>query len=215
MKALLLVANFKSNKTVSEVKEWLPRFAEIKISEEKQIIVCPSYVHLELFKNFIDEKKLKIEVGSQDISRFPQGEHTGEVNGSQIKELARYVIVGHSERRMFEDENVIEEKIKIAVDYGLTPIFCVQSENNKLYPGVSIVAYEPTFAIGTGTPDTPDNANEVAKKIKEKMQCKVLYGGSVTPDNVRNFTEEENIDGVLVGGASLSADEFSKIVENS
>lgn len=215
MKSLLIAANFKSNKTISEVKEWLIKFAEVKVPEGKQIIVCPSYVHLELFKNLIEEKNLSIEVGSQDISRFPQGEHTGEVNGSQIKEFARYVIVGHSERRALEDESVIEEKIRIAADYGLMPILCVQSENNKMYPGVSIVAYEPTFAIGTGTPDTPENANEVAKKIKEKMHCKVLYGGSITPDNIKNFTEEENIDGVLVGGASLSADEFSKIVENS
>lgn len=215
MKPLLLVANFKSNKTVSEAKEWLVKFAEVKVPEGKQIIVCPSYVHLELFKNLIEERNLNIEVGAQDISRFPQGEHTGEVNGSQIREFARYVIVGHSERRALEDESVIEEKIRIAADYGLTPILCVQSENNKMYPGVSIVAYEPTFAIGTGTPDTPENANEVAKKIKEKMQVKVLYGGSITSDNVRNFTEGENIDGVLVGGASLSVDEFSKIVENS
>ncbi len=215
MKSLLIVANFKSNKTLSEAKDWIKEISEKKFPEEKQIVVCPSFVHLNLFKNFVDENKLELKIGAQDISRFPQGEHTGEVNGSQLKELVAYVLIGHSERRAFEDESIIEEKVRIAIDYGLIPILCVQSENNKLYPGISIVAYEPTFAIGTGTPDTPEDADKIANEIKAKMPVKVLYGGSVTGENVKSFTEAQNIDGVLVGGASLSADEFSKILENS
>ncbi|HZQ30039.1 MAG TPA: triose-phosphate isomerase family protein [Patescibacteria group bacterium] len=215
MKSLLIVANFKSNKTLSEAKDWIKEISEKKFPEEKQIVVCPSFVHLNLFKNFVDENKLELKIGAQDISRFPQGEHTGEVNGSQLKELVAYVLIGHSERRAFEDESIIEEKVRIAIDYGLIPILCVQSENNKLYPGISIVAYEPTFAIGTGTPDTPEDADKIANEIKTKMPVKVLYGGSVTGENVKSFTGAQNIDGVLVGGASLSADEFSKILENS
>src|SRR5581483_2088416 len=215
MKSLLIVANFKSNKTLSEAKDWIKEISEKKFPEEKQIVVCPSFVHLNLFKNFVDENKLELKIGAQDISRFPQGEHTGEANGSQLKELVAYVLIGHSERRAFEDESIIEEKVRIAIDYGLIPILCVQSENNKLYPGISIVAYEPTFAIGTGTPDTPEDADKIANEIKTKMPVKVLYGGSVTGENVKSFTGAQNIDGVLVGGASLSADEFSKILENS
>lgn len=213
MKPLLIVANFKSNKTLAEITEWIETFKKIAIPEGKEIVVCPSFPYLYQF--VYATGKTNFIVGAQDLSRFPQGEHTGEVNGSQIKEFARYVIVGHSERRAFEDESVIEEKVRIALDYGLIPILCLQNEAGKLYPGVSIVAYEPTSAIGTGKPDTSENADEVAKKIKDIMEVKVLYGGSVTQENVKNFTSMRNIDGVLVGGASLSADEFSKIVENA
>ncbi len=125
--------------------------------------------------------------------------------------------MGHSERRsgFGEDESIVEEKVKMSIDYNLIPILCVQNENNTIPNGVSIVVYEPVFAIGTGESDDPQNAEDIAKKIKTSAKVEqVLYGGSVTSGNVKGFTQKENLSGVLVGGASLEALEFIKIIEN-
>lgn len=221
MKPTLIIANFKSNKTLEEGKKWLEELSvSIKLINltEKTIIVCPSLTLLPVSKQYIDEQNLPIKIGAQDISQFDQGAYTGEVNGRQIKEFGTYVIIGHSERRQNfnETDEVLLKKVSIAINYNLIPIFCVQDENGKIPQGVSIVSYEPVFAIGTGNPDTPENAENIAQKIKKNNNIeKVLYGGSVTPDNVKSFTEKQNIDGVLVGGASLEASEFLKIIENA
>lgn len=217
MKPLLIVANLKSNKTLSDAKDWLAAISKIKNGSNKKIIVCPPFTLLQTFNEFSKEKHLPIELGAQNISRFPQGPYTGEINGAQIKDFANYVLVGHSERKTFgEDESVVEEKIKMSIDYNLTPILCVQGSENKIPKEVSIVAYDPVFAIGTGTADSPENAQGVARKIKETANIEyVLYGGSVTPDNVRSFTSMEDINGVLVGTDSLDAEKFLKIVNNA
>jgi len=222
MKPLLIIANLKSNKTLSEAKDWLDEISNLKSQvsslTNKEIIVCPSFIYLSIFKSFISEHGLPIRLGAQNISRFSQGPYTGEVNGLQIKDFADYVIVGHSERRgtFGEDESVVEEKIKMSIDYNLIPIFCVQNDSDKIPQEVSIVAYEPIFAIGTGSADTPENADNVAKKIREKADVDyVLYGGSVTVENVKSFTSMENINGVLVGNSSLDPLEFLKIIENA
>src|SRR5260221_5252469 len=174
MKSLLIVANFKSHQTFSEAKTWLEEMEGKDVPGNKMVIVCPSVTHLSLFRSYVNEKNLPLKIGAQDVSRFPQGANTGEVNGSQIKEFADFVLIGHSERRKSgEDESIVEEKIRMSIDYGLTPILCVQGENEKIYPGISIVAYEPTFAIGTGITDDPNNANEIAKTLKEKNKIKV------------------------------------------
>lgn len=222
MKSLLIVANFKSNKTKNEAKNWLEEISKIKDLElsGKKIIICPPFTLLDYFKSYIDKNNLPIGLCAQDISRFPQGAYTGEVNGSQIKEFAEYVLIGHSERRIGfnEDESVLEEKVKMSIDYNLTPVFFVQAENTEVPQGLSIVVYEPPSAISTSpnpVVTSPESADEVAKKIKEVSSISVLYGGSVTPENVRSFTEKETIDGVVVGGESLSASEFLKIITNA
>lgn len=221
MKPLLIVANLKSNKTLGEAREWLETISKIKdrkFSNQKKIIVCPPFTLLQIFRDFILENNLPIELGSQNISHFPQGAYTGEINGAQIKDFANYTLVGHSERRgsFGEDESVVEEKVRMSIDYGLTPILCIQNIDNKIFQGVSIVAYEPVFAIGTGRPDTPQDASEISKKIKDKSKLEYfLYGGSVSADNVRSFTETEGLDGVLVGTDSLDAEKFISIVNNA
>ena len=138
MKQILIVANFKSNKTSAEAKNWLREISNIKSqisnTTNKKIIVCPSFTLLQEFKEFIEKEKLQIELGAQDISQFSQGAHTGEVNGTQIAEFAKYVLIGHSERRMLgEDDYIVENKIKMAIDYNLIPILCVQNENQKIF----------------------------------------------------------------------------------
>lgn len=222
MKPLLIVANFKSNKTKAEAKNWLDEITKIKDLNlsDKQIIVCPPFTLLDYFKSYIDENSLPIELCAQDISRFPQGAYTGEVNGSQIKEFAEYVLIGHSERRtgFNEDESVLEEKVKMSIDYNLIPIFFVQDESTEIPQGLSIVVYEPPSAISTSpnpVVESPETADEVAKKLKEVQNLNVLYGGSITPGDVRSFTEKSDISGVLVGDASLNAAEFLGIIKNA
>lgn len=220
MENLLIVANWKSNKTISEAKDWLQGFTnyDLRITN-KEIIVCPPFTLLGILRDKIREVGLPIKLGAQDISPFEQGARTGDVNGKQIKEFAEYVLVGHSERRknFNEDDAILSKKVYMAIENNLIPIFCVPNAISSIPQGVSIVAYEPIEAIGTGNPDSPENADEVAKKIKEDNArvTRVLYGGSVNADNVDLFTKSENINGVLVGKESLDPLEFLKIIQNA
>ncbi|MBI2028058.1 MAG: triosephosphate isomerase [Candidatus Levybacteria bacterium] len=229
MKKVFIVANWKSNKITKEARKWIEDLSNSNFNfmDFKEIIICPSFSLLSSVKLGIQEiigQKLKIKVGAQDISQFDEGAYTGGVNGRQIKELADYVIVGHSERRnnFGEDGKIVNEKISKALKYNLIPILCVsdmkQIHDSRLVIHNSnfIVAYEPTFAIGTGTPDTPENADKMAKNIKEILgEIPVLYGGSVSKFNIKSFTQMSYIDGALVGRASLDVKEFATIIQNA
>ncbi|MGI8419660.1 MAG: triose-phosphate isomerase family protein [Candidatus Levyibacteriota bacterium] len=220
MKKLFIIANWKSNKTASEAHEWLQNLSDFQFPsiEEKIVIVCPSFTSLSVLKNFIIEKNLPIFVGSQDISPFTPGAYTGEMNANQIKEFVSYTIIGHSERRNYfkEDDALLAKKVQIALAGGLQPVFCIQGKDTPIPEGVQIVAYEPLSAIGTGHPDTPEDAENVAHTVKGGHPgISVLYGGSVTPDEVHSFTQLPSIDGVLVGGASLDAEKFTQLISNA
>ncbi|MCL4418934.1 triose-phosphate isomerase [Patescibacteria group bacterium] len=219
----LLVANWKSNKTIDETETWLHDFSEglNKASiglEGKRIIIAPPFTSLEHARYCAGNLKLAVEFAAQDISPFTEGAYTGAVSAKQIKELANYVIIGHSERRreFAETDEMLEKKVAMALRFGLTPIFCIQNENTPVPQGVKVVAYEPPSAIGTGNPDTPENASNVAIKVKDKYDIThVLYGGSVTGQNIADFIKMPSIDGVLVGGASLNPLEFLEIIKNA
>lgn len=215
MNSSLIIANWKSNKILGQAKDWLEKFSSNYNSINKTIIICPSFTLLSEVKSYLESKKLAIDLGGQNISQFENGEYTGEVNAAQIKDFANYVLVGHSERRKnFEETNqALNQKVELAKKYGLIPIFCIQGKDTYIPKGVEIVAYEPIFAVGTGNPDTPENANEVGAVIKGNGYKKFLYGGSVNSQNVASFTSMPNIDGVLVGRASLDPVEFGKIIE--
>jgi triosephosphate isomerase len=229
MKKLFIIANWKSNKTIKETEKWFHDFdKEIKHNpfslEDKEVIIAPSFTLLEHARYCSSNLKLHIKFGAQDISSFDEGAYTGEVSAKQIKELADYVIVGHSERRanFSESDEVVTQKIGQTFKHDLVPIVCIsdikQISNFKFQISnyQIIIAYEPLFAIGSGQPDTPANANDMAKKIKEVLgEIPVLYGGSVSPENVRSFTKMPSIDGVLVGGASLNPLEFLEIIKNA
>ena len=107
------------------------------------------------------------------------------------------------------------KKVAMAFKYGLNPIFLIQNQTDLIPQGTQVVAYEPSFAIGSGTPDTPENANAIASVVKSKNNVQMLYGGSVTAGNVKSFTAKANLDGVIVGGASLEAEEVLKIIQNA
>ena len=221
MEKLYIVANFKSFKTESEANNWLEGFKkinELNISaQNKEVIICPPFTLLSLFKKFFETNNIVAKIGAQNISPFDEGAYTGEINAKQIKEFAEFVLIGHSERRnnFSETDEALFKKTELALKYGLAPIFLVQSSSTKIPENINLVAYEPVFAIGSGTPDTPENANKVSIEIKKETDKKILYGGSVNSANIKSFTLESGIDGALVGGASLEAEEFIKIIQNA
>lgn len=222
MKKLFIIANWKSNKTTNEAYQWITEF-ESKINpgnnSDKEVIICPSFISLPSLKAYILQKDLPYKLGAQDISPFTKGAHTGEVNAEQIAETGEYALIGHSERRkeLGENDFLIQDKVARAIEAALVPILCVQGVDTPIPQGVPIVAYEPIFAIGTGNPDTPEDAENVASEIKKSNPFVefVLYGGSVTPEDVKSFTSLPSVNGVLVGGASLDVEKFVQIIENA
>lgn len=221
MKKTFIIANWKSNKTILQAEEWFRTINNSPVTfgkEEEAVIVCAPFTLLPKVKELTVNCKLSIVVGAQNISPFEEGAYTGEVSAKQIKEFADYVIIGHSERRknFLESDEMLFKKVELAKQHGLIPIFCVQGEATQVPKDVEIVAYEPVFAIGTGNSDTPESATKIAKQIKENTGVTaVLYGGSVTSKNVKEFTQMPDIDGVLVGGSSLDAKEFCTIIQNA
>ena len=223
MKKLFIIANWKSYKTQVEAVDWLEKSLEFRIQnselKEKEVIVCPSFTLLSEVSFFIQENKLSLKVGAQDISPFGEGAYTGAVHAKQVKEFSDYTIIGHSERRRFfhETDEILAKKVMLAKEAGLISVYCVQSKEELVPEDVEIVAYEPVTAIGTGNPDTPENAQAVAEAIRSQFPHVhyVLYGGSVKPENVLSFTSLPAIHGVLVGGASLSPDTFFQLAHNA
>lgn len=227
MKKIFIIANWKLNKTKLETQKWFKEFssANMQIPASKEIVICPPFTLLsEVLANIKNLFGLTIRVGAQDVSRFIEGAYTGEVSVRQIKDFSNYVLIGHSERRrnFSESTEIVNQKIKNALEYELTPVVCVSSLNevksldSSIRTSKIIIAYEPIFAIGTGIPDTPENADKMAKNIKGILgEIPVLYGGSVSKFNIKNFTNMSFVDGALVGRASLDPHEFISIIQNA
>lgn len=212
-----IVANWKSNKTVAEALEWISIVGpQVPKNDKIKVVVCPSTIAIAEVKKAIQVGGFPILVGSQDLSPFDIGAHTGEEPAALLKQFSDLAILGHSERRkqLGETDELVAEKVSQAISHDIMALVCVQDSQTPIPEDCHLIAYEPVFAIGTGNPDTPQNANQVAKSFKQKYNHKleVLYGGSVTSENVKAFIQQDNIDGVLIGGASLNADEFGKII---
>lgn len=226
MKKTFIVANWKSNVTGFELRSWLTEFKIQDINFfDKEIVICPPFTLLSDLKTYLLSKESNVKVGAQDVSHLDEGAYTGEVNGKQLREFAEYVIVGHSERRgnLSEDNQIVNLKIKQAFKHGLKPIVCVsdlsQSKAIREVTRVNsqlVVAYEPLSAVGSGIADTPENADQMAKKIKDILgEIPVLYGGSINHKNVSKFSKMFHLGGVLVGKASLDPLEFLQISKNA
>ena len=211
-----------------------------------EVAVFPPFTDLRTVQTLLDAEKFELKLGAQDLSKFDSGAYTGEVSGAFLKKLdVKYVIIGHSERRSYhqEDDEAVNAKVAAAFRHDIIPVICVgetQEELDQHGPsaipvaqlkaalagqkqvGEFVVAYEPVWAIGTGLVATPEQAAEVAAKLRTTIaellspeiaeMTRILYGGSVKAANVAGFLKSPEVDGVLVGGASLQVEEFSGIV---
>ena len=219
----LIVANWKMNpSTLIEAQE-LFNSVEQKAQkiENAEIIICPPFVYL------CQLKAENCKLGAQDCFWEEKGAFTGEISPLMLKGFnCQYVIVGHSERRKHQQENdgAINKKVKEALGAGLRVILCIEKisqleEDLKEVGGDFlnnlIIAFEPISAIGTGKPFEVEAARQVFLGIREKFrEIPVLYGGSVNSGNARDYLEKAGFNGLLVGSASLNAEEFSKIAES-
>jgi triosephosphate isomerase (TIM) len=214
MKSIFIAGNWKSNKTFTEAKDWLDRFTVESLQNITLVVLAP-YTDLFPFREEMKRKNSSFLLGAQNISKFGEGAFTGEVTGKMIKEAADWVIIGHSERRKYfgETDEDLSVKVEKAHAAGLKVIFCVPDDKTPVPASSDVVAYEPVWAIGTGKTDSPENANAVVAAIKSKTGAKtVIYGGSVTAENVASFIATPAIDGVLPGGASLDPVKFSSLI---
>lgn len=213
-----IIANWKSNKTISEALSWIDEVGpNLQRREDIKVVVCPPFTDVEEVKKAVLVANYPILVGAQDLSQFEDGPYTGEESARILSEIVDLAILGHSERRknFGETDEMVAEKVLQAKKFNIIPLVCVQDENTPVSEWAELVAYEPVFAIGTGSPDTPDSAAKVAGVLKEKAgrEIFVLYGGSVTSENAKAFLQQENLSGLLIGGASLDPQEFLRIVE--
>lgn len=240
----LIIANWKMNPRSRREAQELAR-----ASDTEGLVICPPFVFLDDVSMALSRSKL----GAQDAFWEEDGPYTGEVSVEELKDLGvEYVIVGHSERRnnLGETDEMIAKKMLAVLRAGITPILCVgetrmEREDGKTKEVIGreleidlseifnfqfsilnslVIAYEPIWAIGTGTPDTPENMLDMVKFIKSrlsgifkvishKLRVQIIYGGSVNGKNAELFLKHPEIDGALVGGASLEPDEIKKIVE--
>lgn len=244
-----IVANWKANpSTLGEAQELFDFYlTEIKKYENIELIVCPPFVYLEeLAKKLRVILRLNLKIGVQDIFWENSGPFTGEISPDMLKEFnITHVLIGHSDRRykLSESDEVINKKIKAALDANIVPILLVGERNRdddrrqvietQLTTDLAdltanqinkvLITYEPVWAISTNPdsqPDTPENtlgAIELIKNIlSSKFQVpssKFLYGGSVNQSNVADFLKHPEISGAVIGGASLRKEEFSNILK--
>jgi len=224
-----LVANLKANKNWQELSAYLEEISSKVTKFIGTIVVCPSSPFLAASSQKIRDLDSKIAIGSQDISKFETGPYTGEFSVSQIKDICAYSIIGHSERKKYFKETTEDVLIKIdlLLKSQITPILCIASRdeletygNSQIIQSSSskiIFVHEPPGAISAQkdyVPEDPTEANRQAGKIKEKFSsASVLYGGSVNSQNAGLFLSQENIDGALIGQASLQPQEFLAIIK--
>ena len=238
-----VVANWKMNGLRSFIKIFnaINKHLISKKLNNTNVIVCPPYT---LINTLVSSKKSKVMIGAQDTHELDSGAYTGCVSSEMINDLgAKYVIIGHSERRQLfgEDVELLSKKILSAHKHGLKVIFCIgeleseiknrksilrkqlKSLPKKLDHKKLIIAYEPVWAIGTGLTPTLLEIDSIHASIRDILKfnqsfaknVSILYGGSVNADNANDILSLENVDGALVGGASLKPKDFSKIIDYS
>ncbi len=244
----LIAGNWKMNKTPSEGHELAAGIGQVVKKEESvEVVVCPTFIALDRVSQAIEGTAVKL--GAQNLYPKASGAYTGEISAEMLRAVfAKYVILGHSERREYfsESDSFINEKVKFALENLLHPILCIgetleQREAGQTLDvvktqllgglgGVSkealnnvVIAYEPVWAIGTGKTATPEMAQEVHAFIRQLLteaydesaaqKVRVLYGGSMKPANAAELLAQEDIDGGLIGGASLEVNSFCDLIE--
>ena len=246
MRSYVIAGNWKLNAGGNAGCELAVKVAEAtKGITKAKIVVAPPFTALAAVSS--DLANTHVEVAGQNLYPKDSGAFTGEVSAPMLLEAgAKWVIIGHSERRQYfgETDESVREKVAAALKAGLRPIACIgetlaEREAGKTLevvfrqldpiagelrarPGFGVVAYEPVWAIGTGKVATVEQAQEVHAAIRERLKAvspelatetAVLYGGSVKADNAAGLLGSPDIDGALVGGASLDAAGFAKIAQ--
>ena len=249
MRKKIVAGNWKMN---LDYQEGLSLFSEIvnMVRDEKRgrqsVIICAPFIHLNAIAQLGADV---VKIGAQNCHHQESGAFTGEVSAKMLRSVGcDYVLIGHSERRQYFAENnaLLRDKTKIALQNGLTPIFCVgetlDERNNGSYFHVLktqleeglfaldekdfaqvIVAYEPVWAIGTGLTATPEQAQDIHAFIRSEIENRygfdradettILYGGSCNAKNAPQLFAQHDIDGGLIGGASLKSRDFTEIVK--
>ena len=238
VRKLVIAGNWKMFKTRSESEEFLQGFLPLlqDTPNDREAILCVPFTDLSVLSRNLHGSRVLL--GAQNIHWEETGAYTGEISGIMLSEIGvRYVIVGHSERRQYfgETDETVNQRLKAAQKYGITPILCVGETKQQRDAGETesiitnqvkqalvgvdqnnlIIAYEPIWAIGTGDTCEATEANRVIGLIRSLLTNKdvtIQYGGSVKPNNVDEIMAQPHIDGALVGGASLESQSFARIV---
>ena len=245
-----IVANWKMNKTIKESLHFIKEFNSSMESRLNQsscnVLIAPPSIHIPLLYHLCKFTSL---VG-QNISSEDHGAYTGELSAIMLRDYVKYVIIGHSERRKYfnETDQVLCKKLSLCFQYKMKPIFCVGENKNQRNSGDFLViikkqlentimllkedylcnlliAYEPVWAIGTGSTPSTDEIQEVHNYIRTLLIQKsgsliankipILYGGSCTAENTKSILMAKNVNGLLVGGASLDSNHFQDIIQIS
>lgn len=233
MESKIIVGNIKMNLKFTDIYGYLKHFENIN---KPNLIICPSYLYIPYFL------KYNFDVGSQDVCCSSSNNCTGEISAEQLKSIGvKYTLAGHSERRqkLRETDLDINKKIKNSLNAGIKVILCIgesMEEANLLKKDIVLkrqiqkalldiekidnimIAYEPVWAIGTNKVPTNKEISDTINYIKQIVfnmyhkNIKVLYGGSINEKNIDKFNEIKNIDGYLIGSASINPDKFIKII---
>ncbi|MBX0334081.1 triose-phosphate isomerase [Pontibacter sp. HSC-14F20] len=252
MRKRIVAGNWKMNKTYEEglslVSE-IDNMVKDEVNGDVTVIVAPPFPFLQGVGKLTQGNDL-MHLAAQNVSEHESGAFTGEVSAGMLKSVGvQYVIIGHSERRMYhhEDAQTLYKKLKAAIAQGITPIFCCGEPleerdadrhfdyvGKQLHDSLSylsneefdqvVVAYEPIWAIGTGRTASSQQAQEMHAYIREQLSrmfdaeaafnCSILYGGSCNPGNAKELFSQPDVDGGLIGGASLKSRDFTDIVKS-
>nr|WP_174764073.1 MULTISPECIES: triose-phosphate isomerase [unclassified Anabaena] len=238
VRKIVIAGNWKMFKTQAESADFLSGFLPHleETPSQREVVLFPPFTDLSLLSKSLHGSR--VNLGAQNVHWEENGAYTGEISASMLTEIGvRYVIIGHSERRQFfgETDATVNLRLKAAQKHGLTPILCVGETKQQRDAGETesiistqlekdlvdidqtslIIAYEPIWAIGTGDTCETKEANRVIGLIRSQLTnplVPIQYGGSVKPNNIDEIMAQPEIDGALVGGASLEADSFARIV---
>jgi len=225
---MLIAGNWKMYKGPAETAEFCLGLREQEL-EGVDVVVCPPFVSLAVAVQLL--AGTEIAVAAQNVHWEAEGAFTGEVSPPMLRELGVYgAIVGHSERRQYfgETDDTVGQRVLAALEAGLFVIACIGETEAERKLGQTegvlrrqlsvfepddnlVLAYEPVWAIGTGKTATPDMAQAAHAFVKSQLDAPVLYGGSVKPDNAAELLAQPDVDGALVGGASLELESFTAI----
>jgi triosephosphate isomerase (TIM) len=233
---VLIAGNWKMFKGPGETAAFCLALREADVGDA-DVVVCPPHVSLAVAVQLL--AGTEIGVAAQNVHWAADGAFTGEISAPMLRELGVYAtIVGHSERRQFfgETDETVVRRVRAALDAGLFVIACVGESDEERTAGQTelvlrvqveaiadaaedlgnlVIAYEPIWAIGTGNTATPETAQEAHAFIKSLVDVPVLYGGSVNPENAADLLAQPDVDGALVGGASLDVDSFTAICRSA